>query len=167
VIPANIKWIAALAFIAAVFLAGMVTGREQVQAKWDAATIKQSLTVAHIEAAQAEASTKVLTRYVDRIKTVRVAGETIIKEVPVYVPAEADTACRINRGFVRLHDATASGAIPDAAGNVDAGPAGIALSTVAGTVADNYGRCRENSEQLIALQEWAREMAKADSREGN
>lgn len=31
-------------------------------------------------------------------------------------------------------------------------PAGIALSAIAGTVSDNYVRCHENAEQLIALQ---------------
>ncbi|MDO9602064.1 MAG: hypothetical protein Q7J02_07100, partial [Rhodocyclaceae bacterium] len=57
---------------------------------------------------------------------------------------------------VRLHDAAAAGRIPQAAGAADALPAGIALSAAAGTVADNYQRCHENAEQLIALQEWVR-----------
>ena len=105
---------------------------------------------------QAEATVQVVTKYVDRVKVVREAGDTIIKEVPVYVPAEADSACVLYRGFVRLHDAAAAGRIPPAAGVADALPAGIALSAVAGTVANNYQRCRENAEQLKSLQEWVK-----------
>ncbi len=99
-------------------------------------------------------------KYVDRVQVVRARAETIIKEVPVYVPAQADADCVINRGFVRLHDAAAAGdpGLPDPAGDPDAAPAGVALSTVAETVADNYGTCHQVREQLIALQGWARAM---------
>lgn len=150
-----------LAFVAAVFVVGLMTGRDQVQDKWDAAIVKQSLIVADVKTKQAEATVEVVTEYVDRIQTVRLAGQTIIKEVPVYVPAQADAACVLSRGFVRLHDAAATGSIPDPASGPDASPAGIALSTVAGTVADNYQRCHENSEQLNALQAWVLEMKKS------
>lgn len=55
----------------------------------------------------------VVTQYVNRIRIVREKGETIIKEVPVYVPVQADAACTLNRGFVRLHDAAAAGELPE------------------------------------------------------
>ena len=108
---------------------------------------------------QAEATVQVVTQYVDRVKIVRETGATIVKEVPVYVSPEADAACALPRGFVRLHDAAAAGRSPEPAGSSDAAPAGIALSTVAGTVADNYERCHENAEQLIALQAWGRQVS--------
>ena len=71
---------------------------------------------------------------------------------------QADAACTINRGFVRLHDAAAAGELPEPARDTDAAAAGLALSTVAGTVAANYQTCHENAEQLRALQGWVREM---------
>ena len=71
-----------------------------------------------------------VTRYVDRIKVVRKTGDAILKEVPDYVSAKADDACVLPRGFVRLHDAVATGRFSDAAGDPDETPAGIALSTV-------------------------------------
>ena len=74
------------------------------------------------------------------------------------MPVQADAACTINRGFVRLHDAAAAGDLPEPARGVDATAAGLALSTVAGTVAANYQTCHENAEQLRALQTWIREM---------
>ncbi len=94
-----------------------------------------------------------------RVRIVREKGDTIIKEVPVYVPVQADAACSINRGFVRLHDAAAAGELPEPARDADAASAGIALSAVAGTVAANYQTCHKNAEKLRALQVWVSEMA--------
>lgn len=153
--PILYRLLGGIAFISAVFFAGLMTGRGQVQDNWDAAIVKQSLIVAGVKTKQAEATVQVVTEYVDRIQTVRLAGQTIIKEVPVYVPAQADAACSLSRGFVRLHDAAAAGSLPGPASGPDATPAGIALSAVAGTVADNYQRCHENAAQLTALQDWA------------
>ena len=138
---------------------GWIKGASHVQARWDAAIQQQALQTAAIRERQAKATVKVVTQYVDRVRIVREKVETIIKEVPVYVPVQADAACTINRGFVRLHDAVAAGALPEPARDTDAAAADIALSAVAGTVATNYQTCHETAEQLRALQTWVREMA--------
>ncbi|KVE81030.1 hypothetical protein WI99_24985 [Burkholderia cepacia] len=95
---------------------------------------------------------KVVTQYVDRVQVVREKGDIIIKEVPVYVDREADRACVVPVGFVRVHDGAAANVPLGDPGNADAAPSGVALSAVAATVADNYTTCHENAEQLIALQ---------------
>lgn len=156
----------ALALLAAVLVGfGWIKGAEHGQAQWDAAVQQQALQVAATRQKQAEATVKVVTEYVDRVvrvvRVVREKGDTIVKEVPVHVPVEADAACTINRGFVRLHDAAAANELPDPAGDTDAAAAGIALSAVAETVAGNYRTCHENAEQLRALQVWVGEMASA------
>lgn len=153
-IPLPYRLLGILAFIAAVFVSGLITGREQVQDDWDAANNKQAAQVATVKVEQAEATTQVVTQYVDRVQVVRQKGADIIKEVPVYVTKEADSGCVVPRGFVRLHDAAAAGSLAGPTGSTDAAPAGIALSSVAATVTDNYERCRENSTQLESLQEW-------------
>ena len=140
---------------------GWVKGAGHVQAQWDTAVQQQALQATAVREEQAQATVEVITEYVDRIRVVREKGDTIIKEVPVYVPVQADAACTINRGFVRLHDAAAAGELPKPARDTDAAAAGIALSAVAGTVATNYQTCRETAEQLRALQTWVREMASA------
>lgn len=101
---------------------------------------------------------RVVTEYVEKIVTVYKQGATIVKEIPVYVSKAADAACVVPAGFVRVHDASAAN-VPVSGGplGTDDGPSGIALSTVAGTVADNYTICRANAEQLKALQKWVRE----------
>jgi hypothetical protein len=158
-----IPWPYRLLALAALGLAlvgfGWVKGAGHVQAKWDAAVQQQALQATAVREEQAQGTVKVVTEYVDRVRVVREKGDTIIKEVPVYVPVQADAACTINRGFVRLHDAAAAGALPEPARDTDAAAAGIALSAVAGTVATNYQTCHETAEQLRALQTWVREMA--------
>lgn len=97
---------------------------------------------------------RVVTKFVDRVNTIREVGRTIEREVPVYVTQQADAACPIPRGFVQLHDAAAAGVPPAVgAGDPDARAEGIALSTVTATVAGNYGACHENAAQLKALQD--------------
>ena len=153
------RWLALAALAMALMGFGWVKGAGHVQGKWDAAVQQETLQAATTRQRQAEATVKVVTEYVDRVRVVREKGDTIIKEVPVYVPVQADAACSIHRGFVRLHDAAAAGELLKPAGDADAPAAGLALSAVAGTVAGNYQSCHENAEQLRALQAWVREMA--------
>ena len=159
-IPSSYRAAAGMTFtVLALFLFfawGHRSGAASVQSKWDAEHAAQAAALAKRATKQAASDARVITRYVDRVRTVREAGETIIREVQIHVPAAADAACVIPAGFVRLHDAAASGVpVADAAGGADAPASGIALSTVAETVADNYTGCRETREQLIGLQAWA------------
>lgn len=148
------RWLALVLLAAALIGFDWMKGAGHVQADWDAAIQEQNQQIAAIRKRHAQATVKVITQYVDRVRVVREKGETIIKEVPVYVPAQADAACTINRGFVRLHHAAAAGELPEPARDADAPAAGIALSTVAGTVTTNYQTCHETAEQLRALQVW-------------
>ena len=160
-IPWPYRWLALVLLAAALFGFGWIKGAGHAQTQWDAAVQQQTLQATAIRERQALATVKVVTEYVDSVRIVREKGDTIIKEVPVYVPVQADAACTINSGFVRLHDAAAAGELPEPARDADAAAAGIALSTVAGTFAANYQTCHENAEQLSALQAWVREMGAA------
>lgn len=158
-IPWPYRWLAVAALATALTGFGWIKGAGHVQAQWDAAAQQQTLQAAAVRERQAQVTVKVVTEYVDRVRIVREKGDTIIKEVPVYVPVQADAACAINRGFVRLHDAAAAGELPEPAGDADEAAAGIAFSAVAETVTANYQTCHENAEQLRALQVWLGEMA--------
>lgn len=142
----------------AVFGFGWLKGASHVQAQWDAATATQQQAQAQVQIQQAEATVQVVTQYVDRIQVVREKGDTLIQEIPVYVPVQADAACTVHRGFVSLHDAAAAGELPEPARHADAPAEGLALSAVAATVVTNYQTCHENAEQLKALQDWIRQM---------
>jgi hypothetical protein len=156
-----IRWpyrlLALAVLVIAMFGFGWQKGSSHVQALWDAATAAQQQAQAQAESRQAEATVQVVTQYVDRIQVVREKGDTLIQEVPVYVPVQADAACTVRRGFVSLHDAAAAGELPEPARDADAPAEGLALSAVAATVVTNYLACHENAEQLKALQDWIRQ----------
>ena len=156
-----ISWSYRLLVLAALGVAlfgfGWLKGASHVQAQWDAATAAQQQALAQAQMRQAEATVQVVTQYIDRIQVVREKGDTLIQEIPVYVPVQADAACTVHRGFVSLHDAAAAGELPTAPGDADAPAEGLALSTVAATVVSNYQTCHENAEQLKALQDWSRQ----------
>lgn len=89
---------------------------------------------------------KVETEVVERIREVKVKGDTIVKEVPVYVTKVDDAACELRNGFVRSHDAAARNEPSGPAQDTDRDPAGVELSQALQAVADNYAKyhaCRE------------------------
>lgn len=84
---------------------------------------------------------------------IRWRTRTLLKEVPVYVTAEADARCTVPRGFVQLHDAAATGVAPGPTESPDA-PSGVTLSAVSGTVVENYGICHELRNTVLGWQSW-------------
>ena len=97
---------------------------------------------------------QVRTEYITKIEKVRVKGDTIIKEIPKYVPRETSNKCNINNGFVILHNAAANNTLPEATGGIDEEAKGVGLDTVAEVTAENYKRYYETVTQLESLQEW-------------
>jgi len=98
-----------------------------------------------------------------RAVEIRYITRTLIKEVPVYVTAEADRLYPVPVGAVRLHDLAAQGsapAVPDGSGESVDAPSGVAMSAFVATVVDNYGVCREVRGQVIGWQEWYAEQRK-------
>jgi hypothetical protein len=150
----RLYWLGGLALVAALLFGLGWTARGEHEQ--DQATQAELDSLAKAFAQGQELGTvrdKVVTEYVDRVQVIKERGATIIKEVPVYVSAQADAACAVNAGFVRVHDAAArSLPAPDPAGDADAAPSGVALSTVAATTAENYTRCNVNAERLTKLQ---------------
>ncbi|WP_300246018.1 hypothetical protein [Pseudomonas sp.] len=155
----NIRSWLALAVVAGLLYAlGFVSGagsERSKQQRLDEARLQQSFEQGQALGAVKE---KVVVEYVDRVVKVYQAGATITKEVPIYVSKAADNACVVPAGFVRVHDAGAAN-LPMAAGPgvADDATSGLALSTVAASVVDNYSQCHANAEQLKALQQWVRE----------
>ncbi|TWR01211.1 hypothetical protein FQJ85_23475 [Xanthomonas vasicola] len=103
------RLIVLLALIA-VLVGGCVWQEQRVSAaQQDRDTALQAKRRAEAERDSAKGSTTVVTQYVDRVQIVREAGATITREIPIYVTQKADAACAIPAGFVRLHDAAATG----------------------------------------------------------
>ena len=151
------RLLALAALCVTLFGFGWLKGASHVQTQWNAAKAAELQSQAQAQTHQAEATVQVVTQYVDRIQVVREKGDTLIQEIPVYVPVHADAACTVHRGFVSLHDATAAGELPEPTRDPDEPAEGLALSAVAATVVTNYQTCIENAEQLKALQDWIRQ----------
>ena len=156
-LPPWVMWLALAILVAAATGWGWVKGAASVQAEWNAERAAQTITVLRVKVAQAEVTERVVTQYVDRVRIVRETADAIIREVPVYVPAQCDPDGRLPAGWRVLHDAAASGGAADPATVAHAQP--VAPDAAAETVTRNYGTCRETAEQLTALQQWVREQA--------
>ena len=156
-LPPWVMWLALAILVTAATGWGWVKGAASVQAEWNAERAAQTITVLRVKVAQAEVTERVVTQYVDRVRIVRETADAIIREVPVYVPAQCDPDGRLPAGWRVLHDAAASGQPADPARTADAQP--VAPDAAAETVTRNYGTCRETAEQLTALQQWVREQA--------
>lgn len=81
---------------------------------------------------------------------------TLTKEIPIYVPAEADHHCVINNGFRVLHDAAAAGvlAIPLGSDEPADADSGVSLSAVADTIVNNYSIANECRAQVANWVDW-------------
>lgn len=141
-----IQWLvvmlAVLLAIALIYHKGRADERShqaELQAKAVAAATR---TAAKQDAQAAGVSVEVAKATTEKQVEYRTITKTLIKEVPRYVTAQADAACVIPVGFVRLHDVAAGSgqALFPAApgGSVDA-PTGLDLSAVSSTVVANYG----------------------------
>lgn len=123
---------------------------------------KQVVRVIERERDQADVTSEVEARATETQVQIRTVTQTIIKEVPIYVPAEADARFALPAGLVRVHDAAAtgqplsepSGEPDDAARNLEASD--IAPSWLAATIAENYGTCHADQARLGDLQDWVR-----------
>lgn len=151
----------ALAFLAIVWGHGWKTGWSQRSDRAEQAQLVAERVHAQTVKKKKEIKEVAVNHYIDRVRTVVEKGDTIIKEVPVYVTEKADTQCTFTRGFVGLYNAAASGEpLRTSPGDPDAPAEGLKASTVAAATADNFKICHENAEQLIHLQEVVRKLSR-------
>lgn len=146
--------VAALAF--ALFLEGSLSEKKV----WELREAEINLEVEKLKSASSEVTVKVVTKYVDRYKTVTEKADEVIREVPIYITQKADAACTITDGFVLLHDSAARGELPQTPGTLNDEASGVKLSEVGETLAQNYKKYHQLATQLESLQEWIREQEK-------
>ncbi len=133
-------------------------GEGSKQAEWDAAVERGQAELARLRAESGKITIQTETVYVDRVRTIREKGDEVIREIPVYIPADSPDLA----GNWRLFHAAAvgEGPLPDPAGLTDAVPVGA--QAFAATVAANYARFNENAARLTALQSWVRAQCRAN-----
>lgn len=161
-IPAAlVPWIARALVAVALLMVGYTLGSGATYRKWIASNETSATAAIKIVTKTGEVSTRIVTVYKDRQSAIQVVTQTIERKVTEYVDKASDAQCSVPVGFVRVHDAAAAGTIPGAAAGTDGQPSGVALSSVAATVATNYGADHLTEAKLKSLQEWARAQYKA------
>jgi hypothetical protein len=103
------------------------------------------------EASAAKRDAKIITKYVDRVRVIHDTTQTLQREIPTYVTPATDRAFPLPIGFVRVHDAAATGGLPGLARATDAEASDVTASRAADVIAANYGTCLEIREQLNAV----------------
>ncbi len=116
---------------------------------------------AKLAAAQNKVVSRIEIQYRDRIKVVKEKGDTIIKEVPIYVTHEDTAHFGVNAGFVRSYNAAFTGTSAGPSSELDRKPAGIPLTEIADTVAFNASVCRQWREQTLGLRALYRQLQQA------
>ncbi|HWX01070.1 hypothetical protein [Collimonas sp.] len=154
VLPWWARWLA-LASAAAVFGTICYNKGKQDEGEKHIAYVNQ-LAERSIKIAKAQqvvvAQTQI--KYVDRIKTIYLKGETIEKQVPNYITQADNAHFAVNAGFVRLYDAAWSGEDPGPAADSDREPAGVSLAQVAAVDISNATNCRAWRELALGLREY-------------
>lgn len=166
-IPAWLMWVivgTALMIIANMYVDAKVQeGRDEVQRAYEKKLHDQSVAYDLAVQQQEDESTEVINGIALKLHNALAQArekQIIIKEVTKYVTTVADQQCTIPNGFVWLHDRTLAGESTEATQVPDSGPrdvdaaSGVALSTVAATVGENYTECVTRGKIIDQWQQW-------------
>lgn len=134
------------------FAVGGVAGHQLARSSDAEAAVAQAEADTDEVVRQSEATIETVIKYVDRVRVIRESGETIIKEVPVYVESDA---CDWGAGLISVLDSAAEGMpVSGATEHTDATTGRIKAANAAKIVAENYAIYHQVAAQLASLQDW-------------
>lgn len=145
---------------AAIFVTGMSIGEMRGRNACKTEVAKAQLTamqdVRHVEHQAADASQTIGVKAAGQAQKIRTVTQEVIRYVPQFIPADSRL---LSDGFVRLHDAAATGdtaGLADAAGGMDGALSTIGEAQALPIIAANYGECNEAIARANAWIEWAK-----------
>ncbi len=159
--PLRLLGLAATAFSFGVGCAGSLYYKPRIQKERSALVhYKAQLTTTHAQLIEAQAKVVIQTeiQYCDRIKIVKEKGDTIIKEVPIYVTQADTNHFGVNVGFVRHYNAAFTGEPAGVTTKLDREPASISLTELAEVNAFNANVCWQWREQALGLKAFYRQL---------
>lgn len=151
-IPMPVKIFAILFIVLGAAGWGYMKGSAQAEialANYKAAAEKQ---ISDLKTENARISDNVTTQFVDRTNTIR-EKEVIYRDASTNLGATV----ALSNGWIHLHDSAARMINPDMTLAADKAPSGIMDNTALTVVMGNYSICKQNAEQLEALQKWIRD----------
>jgi hypothetical protein len=140
--------------------AGYSAGVKHEQAQYAKALAKAEKKAAETKKTSDAITAKVEVAHIQTVEKIRTVTQTLIKEVPYAVPSDPARKS-LSVGFVRLHDAAATGdpGLSDPTGRADAEASGVTDPDLSRVILANYETCRINAETVIAWQSWATDQA--------
>ena len=127
-------------------------GQADIKKKWDASIERGRNEIEKLKQRQVVVTTKVETKYVDRVQVIREKANAIEVVREVFVPVDSGYMAG---GFRLYFDSAIEGTIPDPGRIADAAP--VPIATVAETHAHNAEKCLIAYETVEGWQAWARE----------
>lgn len=134
---------------------GYAKGSEKAAVQvYQLANKNQELQIA-LEREQQNIKERVITEYVDKVRTVTEKEYVYVDQANNVVPNQHD----VSNGWVYLHDFSTKpqSVSPDSARSADEASSGVADNQALATIVGNYSRCLQNTAQLIALQDWVKQ----------
>ncbi len=129
-------------------------GQRTIQLKWDASTEKGRAIVAQLKKDSKKINTVIDTQWHERTEYIYVKGDTIVKEIPKYIPVGTPD---LPAGFRVLHDAAATSTVPGSSSSVESSPVGVAIATE--TIVTNYTQCLVWREEAATWRQWYQEQS--------
>lgn len=151
------KYVIIIAVIVGLGIGIYSKGRHDVQVEWDLQKAQDQAQIATLQAKSAQVTTKIVTQYVDRIKTITVKGDTIVKYIHDGITPAEDARYQLPNNFVDLYNASTQNVVPPVAKADDASASQVKLSDATAVIAENNTTCIETREQLISLQNWVKQ----------
>lgn len=100
-----------LALIAALMHSSYKSGFDSAQLKHQNELTKQNLYIDELKVKATQLTTQTTVQYVDRIRVVKEKGDTIVKQIPIYITTVDDSNCNIPDTFGLLWNASNAAAI--------------------------------------------------------
>ena len=140
---------------------GYAKGSEKSAVKvYELVNKNQELQIA-LEKEQQNIKERVVTEYVDKVRTVKEKEYVYLDQANNNVPNQHD----VSNGWVYLHDISSQALSAESSRSTDEASSGVKDNIALGTIASNYSVCYQNSEQLRALQKWLRDTKAAVDKE--
>jgi hypothetical protein len=160
------KIIAVAVVLLAAFGAGYMKGSNKAQAKIQQYEQRQILHASQMKDLQIALENeknnikeKIVVEYVDKVQTIKEKHYVYVDKAKEDVPSQYN----LSNGWVYLHDhaAGSQSGTPDPARTSDATASDVKDNQALAVVVDNYGTCKQNAEQLVALQDYFKKVKEA------
>lgn len=126
------------------------------QEEWDASRERGKEILSRLKERQITITKGVLVQRETKIEYVYLKGETVVKEIPKYIPLGTPD---LPWGFRLLHDRAALGTVPGASEATNGDP--VPVRTATETVVRNYTTCHAMREDFYLLRSWVQEQREA------